>query len=251
MEYQGNIGPQPTTLLTYDSDYSRQFPRRSTLWPSEGLRRASVNSFGYGGANVHVVLDDARHYLKSRNLSGKHATILSPAAPIEKPRADHLTGHDVQSRPLSHGSQTRLLVWSASDEVSLKSLLAAYQQHLLGICSSADQSQYFEDLCYTLSCRRSLLPWKTFLVCDSIHEFHDALSIKNSKLLRSRRAPVVSFVFTGQGAQWSGMGRELLCYPVFRASLEQATKYFKGLGCAWSLTGTFLIRRLFLPRTLI
>ena len=201
MEYQGNIGPQPTTLLTCDSDYSWQFPRRSTLWPSEGLRRASVNSFGYGGANIHVILDDARHYLETRNLSGKNAIVLSPAASVMELTIRHLTEHNVQSRLLSHECQTRLLVWSASDEVSLKNLLAAYQQHLLGLCSSADERQYFEDLCYTLSCRRSLLPWKTRLVCTSVHEFRDALSVKNSGLIRSRHTPVISFMFIGQGAQ--------------------------------------------------
>lgn len=61
------------------------------------------------------------------------------------------------------------------------------------------------------------------------------IRIKTSGLLRSRSAPVISFVFTGQGAQWSGMGRELLGYPVFRTSLEQATKYLQTLGCSWSL----------------
>ena len=191
---------------------------------------------------MHVVLDDARHYLESRNLSGKHATVLSSAESVVKLTKGHLTEHDVTSRPLPHESQTRLLVWSASDEVSLKNLLAAYQQHLSTLCSPGDERHYFKDLCHTLSCRRSLLSWKMFVVCNSIHEVRDALSVKNLRLLRSRSAPIVSFVFTGQGAQWSGMGKELLCYHVFRTSLEEATKFFKGLGCTWSLTGMFLTR---------
>ena len=200
---------------------------------------------------MHVVLDDARNYLETRNLCGKHATVLSPAEAVVELAKGHLTEHDVQSRPLSQESQSRLLVWSASDEVSLKNLLAAYQQHLSSLCSPADGKQYFEDLCHTLSCRRTLLPWKASLVCNSVHEIREALSTKNLRLLRSRSAPVVSFLFTGQGAQWSGMGRELLGYDVFRTSLEQATNYLKGLGCAWSLTGMFPARHLFSPTLLI
>ena len=190
---------------------------------------------------MHVVLDDARHYLETRNLSGKHATVLSPAGSVVEFTNGHLTEHDFKSKPSSHETQTRLLVWSASDEVSLKNLLATYQQHLSNLCNLIEGKQYFEDLCYTLSCRRSLLPWKAFLVCNSLHELGDAFSVKNLGLLRSRNAPIISFVFTGQGAQWSGMGRELLGYHVFRTSLEQASHFLKRLGCAWSLIGMFLI----------
>lgn len=222
------------------------------------MRRASVNSFGYGGANVHIVLDDARHYLESRNLSGKHTTVRSPVEPVINLTNGHCasdTPHsiesDVQPELPQREPQTRLLVWSASDEGSLKNLLAAYQQHLSTLSSPADQRQYFEDLCYTLSNRRSLLPWKTFLVCNSLHELHDLIRVKTSGLLRSRGAPVISFVFTGQGAQWSGMGRELLVYPIFRISLEQATKYLQGLGCSWSLIGMYLISYLLSPISLI
>ena len=207
---------------------------------------------------MHIVLDDARHYLESRNLNGKHITVSSPVGPVmhltnghRVPETSHSTERDVKMGLLSREPQTRLLVWSASDEASLKNLLAAYQQHLSTLCSPAEERQYFEDLCYTLSSRRSLLPWKTFLVCDSLHELRDMIRVKTSGLLRSRSAPVISFVFTGQGAQWSGMGRELLGYHAFRTSLEQATKYLQGLGCSWSLIGMYLIIYFFSPSPLM
>lgn len=38
-------------------------PTELTPWPTPWPRRASVNSFGYGGTNSHVILDDAFHYL--------------------------------------------------------------------------------------------------------------------------------------------------------------------------------------------
>ncbi|KAK3933755.1 thiolase-like protein [Diplogelasinospora grovesii] len=49
-------------------------PTEEIVWPSEGLRRISVNSFGFGGTNIHVILDDAYHYLHERGLTGNHCT---------------------------------------------------------------------------------------------------------------------------------------------------------------------------------
>jgi acyl transferase domain-containing protein len=51
------------------------------VWPASGLRRVSVNSFGFGGSNTHVVLDDAYHYLRDRHLSGNHCTSPGPEDP--------------------------------------------------------------------------------------------------------------------------------------------------------------------------
>ncbi|KAL9110460.1 MAG: hypothetical protein Q9227_005004 [Pyrenula ochraceoflavens] len=47
-------------------------------WPTNGLRRASVQSFGFGGANSHIVLDDAYNFLRMRGLAGNHNTVPKP-----------------------------------------------------------------------------------------------------------------------------------------------------------------------------
>ncbi|KAF2490386.1 reducing type I polyketide synthase [Lophium mytilinum] len=68
-----NINPQ------IDTEYLNiKFPLQPTKWPTKGLRRASVNSFGFGGTNAHVILDDALHYLQSRRLVGHHNTVEYP-----------------------------------------------------------------------------------------------------------------------------------------------------------------------------
>lgn len=46
------------------ADWNLEVPTRLTPWPTDGLRRASINSFGYGGSNAHVIIDDAMNYLK-------------------------------------------------------------------------------------------------------------------------------------------------------------------------------------------
>lgn len=53
----------PNPRLRLD-EWNLQIPKELTAWPSPGLRRVSINSFGYGGSNAHVILDDALHYLE-------------------------------------------------------------------------------------------------------------------------------------------------------------------------------------------
>ncbi|KAI4250707.1 MAG: hypothetical protein LQ352_005293 [Teloschistes flavicans] len=56
------------------NEWNLEVPVTLTPWPTSGVRRISVNSFGYGGTNAHAVLDDAYSYLRSRGLGGNHYT---------------------------------------------------------------------------------------------------------------------------------------------------------------------------------
>jgi len=49
-------------------EWNIRIPTELTPWPADGLRRASINSFGYGGSNAHVILDDALNYLQGESL---------------------------------------------------------------------------------------------------------------------------------------------------------------------------------------
>ncbi|KAI0016815.1 hypothetical protein F4780DRAFT_797307 [Xylariomycetidae sp. FL0641] len=84
-----------------DADfYHVEVPQESIPWPSEGLRRVSLNSFGFGGTNTHVVLDDARHYLQARGLSGTNCTVAS--AKIASPKGDtHTNGVTHTASPVA------------------------------------------------------------------------------------------------------------------------------------------------------
>jgi len=59
-----------------------QFPTKALPWPKTetGLRRMSINSFGVSGTNAHVVMEDALHFLRERNLDAPHRTIDLSAA---------------------------------------------------------------------------------------------------------------------------------------------------------------------------
>ncbi|EDN95526.1 hypothetical protein SS1G_11404 [Sclerotinia sclerotiorum 1980 UF-70] len=230
-------------------EWKLKFPTDTMAWPKEGLRRASVNSFGYGGANAHVIVDDAYHYLKSRKLAGKHQTVSSPPKVIHTNGMSNGTtngrtygttngtnnGTEIQT---TDPEKYRLFVWSASDEGGLRRLSTSYQKYFQTLHS--EKADFLDNLAYTLSRRRSNLPWKSFLVAISIENIHHELSAGSlSKPVRSSASlqPNLVFVFTGQGAQWYAMGRELMIYPTFQKVLSHAEKYLTtSLGCAWKLT---------------
>ncbi|KAJ2994317.1 hypothetical protein NUW58_g1586 [Xylaria curta] len=54
-----------------------QVPTSCIPWPTQGLRRISVNSFGFGGSNCHVILDDSLHSLQSIDTNALFRTPLS------------------------------------------------------------------------------------------------------------------------------------------------------------------------------
>jgi acyl transferase domain-containing protein len=65
-----------------------------------------------------------------------------------------------------------------------------------------------------------------------------SLEFGKFKPSRTNEAPKIGFVFTGQGAQWWAMGRELIeAYPVFKDCVIEAEGYLKEFGSKWSLIG--------------
>lgn len=112
------------------------------------------------------------------------------------------------------------------------------------MCNRIFQSDLLEHLSYTLT-RRSLLKWRVAIPAATSFELIEALNSNStipSKPSATGQGPnsdlQIGFVFTGQGAQWHAMGREL-CeshgYPIYRASLDRADRYLQKLGAKWSL----------------
>ena len=220
-----------------------QFPESLVPWPTVGVRRASVNSFGYGGTNGHIVLDDAYHYLESRGLSGKHHSVVSAtylfSASQSQPNGSDPRVEQLQCRTVIPSSHPRIFVLSAADEGGLKRLATAYHAHLSKPREKTTpmDDTYLDNLAHTLACKRSRLPWKSFIVADSLDQLKQYLLCRIPKPLRSSSASSLAYVFTGQGAQWALMGRELQIYPMFRKSLIDSDDYLRSLGCEWHLLG--------------
>jgi acyl transferase domain-containing protein len=234
---------------------------RPIPWPSTKVRRASINSFGFGGTNAHVVLDDAHSFLSAHNLQGLHRTVSeSPSEGFEPHElglqedaalpnrtttaTQHTNGiaggaYDVTNHPSNHEAK-RIFIFSSLDQAGIKRTVEAYSEYLLSK-SSSNENNYIDDLAYTLAKKRTLFPWKSFVVAGSLPELIERLpdAPRIAKHTRKATIPKLGFVFTGQGAQWHGMGRELLVYPIFRRSLEDASNYFDQLNSPWHLLGEF------------
>ncbi|KAF1974305.1 polyketide synthase PksD [Bimuria novae-zelandiae CBS 107.79] len=59
--------------------YHLEVPTTPIPWPSDGVRRVSVDSFGFGGANAHVIIDDAWHTIEALGLKGNYRTLTAPS----------------------------------------------------------------------------------------------------------------------------------------------------------------------------
>lgn len=214
-------------------------------WPDGGLRRVSVNSFGFGGSNAHVILDDAFHYLQSRGMAGiHHCNILTMTnghcennnigtSKSYQKITSRLNGEVKPLYPPT--TTTNLLVWSAHDERALKRMIKGYENFYKSriVRSHASLSQ----LAYTLSARRSLMSWRAFAVVDA-SEAHSLEKVGIvSKPIRASNRNNIAVVFTGQGASYAEMGLELRQYAVFEDSLQRANTALQDLGCGWSILG--------------
>jgi acyl transferase domain-containing protein len=197
-----------------------------------------VNSFGFGGANSHAVLDDAYHYLKIRGLHANHCTQPRAPAPDEVEIISRRGFSSLELVETYDGSEPVLLTWSAASKLSIEKLTSLLVTHFSGLTGPRRGDTYLKSLAYTLATKRSLLSWRSYAVINSSQELEDFSSIA-SHPSKSANEVKLAFVFTGQGAQWCGMGRELLVYPVFRDSVERAIEYLRGLGCTWLLADAF------------
>lgn len=178
-----------------------EIPTEEVSWQSaNGPRVAGVSSFGFGGTNAHVLLEDA-------SASRKH--------PIEQP---------TESSQAKGGQQ--VLALSAKDGVALEQQASRYAHAL------ADQPQLsLAEFCQAANVRRSHFSHRCTLTAESREELLDGLSVaargETSASVRrgevkGGKRPRIAFLFTGQGSQFAGMGRELYeTNEVFRRVIEQ------------------------------
>ncbi|KAI0417121.1 hypothetical protein F5X98DRAFT_341481 [Xylaria grammica] len=162
-------------------------------WPENSpLRRTSVSSFGYGGTNGHVIVESVENLLPFY----KHGT--------RKASADY--NHST-SRPL-------LLCLSAHDKSTLSRNIAAIK--------AVAPEYYPADLAHTLNLHRTKFSHRAFAILRE----GDEEAAFGAGELRTGVAPKkggdVGFIFTGQGAQWVGMGKVAISeFPLFRETIEK------------------------------
>ncbi|KAH8893023.1 hypothetical protein GQ53DRAFT_861382 [Thozetella sp. PMI_491] len=216
-------------------EWKLEVPTVLTPWPTDGLRRASVNSFGYGGTNAHCILDDAYHYLQSRGLEGLHNTFSSSEADSSPESSNSSINNDSESKSVL----PKLIVWSSHDRAGSNRSAASISSYISDRLQTGGEprlndSIFLGRLAYTLAERRSKLPWTSFTVVSRMDEAREELE-RPLPPARSSTKPALGFIFTGQGAQWYAMGRELMAYPIFLKSIKDASAYIKVMGGKWDL----------------
>ncbi|KAK1962030.1 beta-ketoacyl synthase domain-containing protein [Colletotrichum sublineola] len=195
-----------------------------------GLRRASINSFGFGGTNAHVVLDDAKSYLGKLGLGDKghlHAT-KSAVSAVESSEGDKSSSQQPAA------GRHKVFFFSANDQEGISRVITGLAEHLQKQQAGKDGTCHIDDaylysLAMTLSERRSRLAWRLAITADSATSLLAALTdpATSSNAVRPGKVttPAAAFIFTGQGAQWFAMGRELLVFDVFRGSVVEADRF--------------------------
>ncbi|RYP78219.1 hypothetical protein DL771_000696 [Monosporascus sp. 5C6A] len=189
-------------------------------WP-RALRRASINSFGYGGANAHVILESIDSYLdQSPQATNGDIVVDGDAAPKDQ-----------------------LLVFPFS-AASTKSLEARRQQ----ISRLIEQSdgKGLSSLASAVGKRESKLRLRDFLLATASPKpaLLEAAEDPDKPAQGAQPLPF-AFVFTGQGAQYAGMAKELLKRNArFLASIRELDQILQSLPSqhapSWTLEQTIL-----------
>ena len=223
-----------------------QVPTKLEAWPeTEGLRRASINNFGYGGSNAHVIVEDYKSFLTSSPEFFQRPGTTSNGYQNGITNGNgngvangYCSDHSSNGSEGALSSRSRVFLLSGKDERATNAMAHRLKNHLSDI-ESHDENEFLDNLAYTLGHRRSSFPWVSTFAADSISGLVKAIESGKAKPTKRPSSPRVGFVYTGQGAQWWAMGRELIdSYPVFKATLMDCDARLKKLGAEWNMIGT-------------
>ncbi|GDY48082.1 hypothetical protein SANT12839_089640 [Streptomyces antimycoticus] len=173
-------------------------------WPEDGQpRRAGISSFGMSGTNAHAIIEQA-----------------PPQEPVSA--TDDADIEETASQPIS---------WlvSARSEEALRAQAARLREHVV-----RDRDANPVDVGWSSAVTRAALEQRAVVVASdrdgllrglaALAEDTDAPGL----VLGRSRAQRVAFLFTGQGAQRMGMGRELYeTYPLFADVFDEACDYLE------------------------
>jgi acyl transferase domain-containing protein/thioesterase domain-containing protein/acyl carrier protein len=197
----------PNPNINFEKLRLRVVQKLERLPENTGPLLAGINSFGFGGANAHVILEAAPMPTGKKN-----------PPPENSPRKCLLL-------PVSAHSQEALRAAAKTH----RALLAKNKTDAGALCGAAAvrRSHFAHRLCVAGSSRKALLAQLDNYLAGEISPATVAGEVSTSA------GPV--FVFSGQGPQWWGMGRELLRQEnLFRKKIETCDRLFRELG-NWSL----------------
>jgi FkbH-like protein len=171
-----------------------------------GPRRAAMSSFGVGGANVHVILEEAPE----------------PGAQV-----------DAEAALVPRSSE--LVTLSARSEASLRASASQLDEWLRDHAEAS-----LTDVAFTLNATRRSFEHRVAMVAPDTAALRASLgriaqgeqdaALSRGIVAADPKAPKVAFLFTGQGAQFHGMGRALYAsQPVFREAIDACATHLDPL----------------------
>ncbi len=188
-------------------EYNIEVPVDLIDWPAikdKNDMYTGINSFGFGGANAHIVL---KGYEKKAEKAAKKAD-----------------------------KGMHLLVLSAKSAQSLKDNANKYIKFV------SETKESLQDICYTALTRRTHHDHRLAIAASTKEDLIEKLTafvngearqgLASSRVTFGPDAkPKLAFVYSGQGPQWWGMGRELYeSEPVFKKVIEDIDAILKELG---------------------
>ncbi|NEQ72619.1 MAG: type I polyketide synthase [Okeania sp. SIO2C9] len=185
-----------------------KIPTSLMPWSGEGKPRiAAVSSFGMGGTNAHIVLEEAPVEFRIKNSEFRIKTNGERGGDLERP--------------------LHILTLSAKTEKALADLVSSYQKHLETYPDLA-----VADVCYTANTGRKHFKHRLAVIASDQKELVEKLldqktgkevvGLSCGEFDSGSASSKLAFLFTGQGSQYVNMGKQLYeTQPTFRQALDR------------------------------
>ncbi|MEM7130013.1 MAG: type I polyketide synthase [Chloroflexota bacterium] len=183
----------PNPYISWD-ELPIKIPKEKMPWRNEH-KVAGISSFGFSGTNCHVVLEEA---------------------PKIEPSTTRLERNQ------------HLLALSAKTPAALDAIVGNFADYVEG---TLDSDVDLADICFTANTGRRHFKHRLAVTTDAKEQLHQQLATFQADLPTTKpvtSSPNIAFLFTGQGAQYAGMGQTLYkTQPTFRAALDQCDEILR------------------------